>query len=160
MAANYAAAADDRWNSQPYRPLPPVGQPVMTCWRIPCLQALAPCPSSAVVHGKFKSSLIKFFHILEQSILTQPTSSLPPTFVQPPTIFLASFCSTTVTMMLAVVLSFHRPVGSIAAMFFPQLRNQGLSFRRGRSQYDWRWCLLACDSSGQFIRHLVQALLC
>ena len=43
---------------------------------------------------------------------------------------------------------------------FPQLRNQGMSIRRGRSQYDWRWCLLACDSSGQFIGRLVRALLC
>jgi hypothetical protein len=49
---------------------------------------------------------------------------------------------------------------NIAARFFPQLRNQGMSIRRGRNKYDWRWCLLACDNSGQFIRRLVQALLC
>jgi hypothetical protein len=44
-----------------------------------------------------------------------------------------------------------------SSKIFPQLETKVYRSSRGETN-DWRWCLLACDSSGQFIGHLVQAL--
>jgi hypothetical protein len=46
-----------------------------------------------------------------------------------------------------------------SSKIFPQYETK--FYRSGEEQTnDWRWCPLACDSSGQFIGRLVQALLC
>jgi hypothetical protein len=48
---------------------------------------------------------------------------------------------------------------NIAARFSHSKKPRFIDLK-GNKPNDWRWCLLACDSSGQFIRHLIQALLC
>jgi hypothetical protein len=50
-------------------------------------------------------------------------------------------------------------VMNIAVRFFLSKKPRFIIQER-KEPNDWRWCPLACDSSGQFIRHLVQALLC
>jgi hypothetical protein len=57
----------------------------------------------------------------------------------------------------------HRPVGNpkrkvswVQQQGFPSVRNKRYINPKGKKPNDWRWCLLACDSSGQFIRRLVQ----